>query len=519
MIRFRYFGDSEKAKELVHFGRKQMNILREQLSLSTIWTDVRRFFDKRSGIEIVCSIVSGMEQVDIYYPFSGGQRTIPRKATVPLDVIFIYFCVPGQFMDTAYVGIWDPVANAYCTDIPKNKVDRYDLDEEVKYIEFPCKIDEIDDWYDYRDIVGEGIYTYDAWNGVDTDFEACTPIIEFESTHYSCENSGIAYVVNPDGSGIEYVIDEADARYCMPDLILSTGQPWNSYETFSAGQDEDLENMGGIGTSWFGRHRYQYESASNYLWPSLNLQINSAFTKIYEEPVCPSATENSSFINTYEVDFVSSGGGNYYMADDVYHSDLFGTVSNNHKLELFTSFGKLGEIDYELQHKSYNGDPYRGTGVGTMELMRWKWHAKNFAQSFSNNTIFQIHTAEAFGYKTYYSGTIVGESFDIFRVAGGDRGSIGNWHYSGGYIFPDRIKTEEVEILPFVVHAGYAAPEDMTQVDPRNMVRSELLEDAVREVREAYVDEYGLDSYYGFNAYLMSHGTTTVDIEPLVVNT
>jgi len=68
MIRFRYFGDSEKAKELVHFGRKQMNVLREQLSLSTIWTDVRRFFDRKSGVEIICSIVSGMEQVDIYVP-------------------------------------------------------------------------------------------------------------------------------------------------------------------------------------------------------------------------------------------------------------------------------------------------------------------------------------------------------------------------------------------------------------------------------------------------------------------
>ena len=96
---------------------------------------------------------------------------------------------------------------------------------------------------------------------------------------------------------------------------------------------------------------------------------------------------------------------------------------------------------------------------------------------------------------------------------------VGNWHSSGYAYKPDIIKTEEVDILPFVVHAGYAAPEDMTQVDPRNMVRSELLEDAVREVREAYVDEYGLDSYYSFNAYLMSHGTTTVDIEPLVVNT
>ena len=151
--------------------------------------------------------------------------------------------------------------------------------------------------------------------------------------------------------------------------------------------------------------------------------------------------------------------------------------------------------------------------------MRWKWHVKDFAQSFSNNTIFQIYTAEALGYKTYYSGTITGESFNVLGVAGDSETPIGNWHAYGGSIVPDRIKTEEVDILPFVVHAGYAAPEDMTQVDPRNMVRSKLLEDAVREVREAYVDEYELDSYYSFNAYLMSHGTTTVDIEPLIVNT
>ena len=70
MIRFKYSGDSEKAKKLVHFGRKQMNILKDQMKLTNIWSDVRRFFDKRSGVEIVCSVMSGMEQVTIHVPSS-----------------------------------------------------------------------------------------------------------------------------------------------------------------------------------------------------------------------------------------------------------------------------------------------------------------------------------------------------------------------------------------------------------------------------------------------------------------
>ena len=132
MIRFRYFGDSEKAKELVHFGRKQMNILREQLSLSTIWTDVRRFFDKRSGVEIICSIVSGMEQVDIYVPLRVVSVSVVKEEYTysPYLILAIgnYIGAEGAYslsnFSAFYFSVWD-IENEEVVVAPGGDADAY----------------------------------------------------------------------------------------------------------------------------------------------------------------------------------------------------------------------------------------------------------------------------------------------------------------------------------------------------------------------------------------------------------
>ena len=143
MIRFRYFGDSEKAKELVHFGRKQMNILREQLSLSTIWTDVRRFFDKRSGIEIICSIVSGMEQVDIYVPLRVVPVAVKKEELEELEYKVFLVVSAGRYLGTADNEIYNSAVSKWEYSFI------WDVENEC-VVRGPCSYNEADTFFQGR---------------------------------------------------------------------------------------------------------------------------------------------------------------------------------------------------------------------------------------------------------------------------------------------------------------------------------------------------------------------------------
>jgi hypothetical protein len=68
MIKFRFFGDFLEASKLVHIARKQMNILKQSMEVSGLWTEVRKWSSEVTGAKITCWSIGGRDYADIFYP-------------------------------------------------------------------------------------------------------------------------------------------------------------------------------------------------------------------------------------------------------------------------------------------------------------------------------------------------------------------------------------------------------------------------------------------------------------------